>query len=100
MAAYSVRAGEGPVFLELMTARLVGHYIGDAELYRRPGELDEAKLHEPLVKQRDRLRQAGLTDEAILQIESNASAAVERAASVALAAPLANTFDGKEHVYA
>lgn len=98
-AVNSARTGEGPVLLELMTERLVGHYIGDAEHYRRPGEVEEAKTREPLV----RIRQALIADEVI---EDDLAALLDRvaqeindAAERALAAPAADPRTVKEHLY-
>lgn len=43
------RGGGGPTLIEAHTQRIVGHYIGDAQLYREPGELDADNAAEPLV---------------------------------------------------
>ncbi|MCU1491550.1 MAG: acetoin dehydrogenase alpha subunit [Acidimicrobiaceae bacterium] len=39
-----------PFLIEAETHRLVGHYSGDLQAYRPPGELDAARLREPLVR--------------------------------------------------
>ena len=55
------REGRGPVFLLLETYRLTGHYIGDAQVYRPKGELEELRAtQDPITKLRERLK---LTDE-------------------------------------
>jgi len=41
-AGVAARSGDGPTFVEAMTERLVGHYIGDAEQYRPAGEVESA----------------------------------------------------------
>ncbi|MPZ51841.1 MAG: thiamine pyrophosphate-dependent dehydrogenase E1 component subunit alpha [Acidimicrobiia bacterium] len=41
--------GGGPTFVEAETERLVGHYSGDAQAYRPPGEVEDARTREPLV---------------------------------------------------
>lgn len=41
--------GGGPTFIEAQTERLVGHYSGDVQAYRPPGEIEAAKAREPLV---------------------------------------------------
>src|SRR5438128_3046059 len=47
------RSGKGPVFLLAETYRLVGHYVGDPQVYRPKGELQELReTQDPL----DRLR--------------------------------------------
>jgi TPP-dependent pyruvate/acetoin dehydrogenase alpha subunit len=99
-AVQRARDGEGPTLLELMTARLVGHYIGDAEAYRRPGELDRARAEEPLVRLRARLLEGGSTEEELDGIRTRAVDEMERAAAAALAAPTADPDTAREHLYA
>ncbi len=91
------RAGEGPALVEAMTARLVGHYIGDAEVYRRPGELDRANQDEPLVRLGRKLAEHGVEIDTIYH---EALAEMRAAADAALASPKANAATAKEHVYA
>ena len=43
------RAGGGPQFVESLTYRYVGHSRSDPGKYRKPGELDEWKLRDPLL---------------------------------------------------
>ena len=94
------RAGDGPTLLELMTARLVGHYIGDAEQYRRPGELDRANAEEPVVRLRQALTGAGVPQAEIDTTETRAREEIEAAAAAALEAPMADPDTAKDHVYA
>jgi pyruvate dehydrogenase E1 component alpha subunit len=98
-AVRRAREGGGPTLVEAMTARLVGHYIGDAEQYRRPGELDEARRLEPTVRLAGQLRAAGAPDAEIERAESDARAEMEQAAAEALAAPLADPATAKDHLY-
>jgi TPP-dependent pyruvate/acetoin dehydrogenase alpha subunit len=56
-AVARMRAGEGPQFIQAMTYRFVGHSRSDPAKYRKPGELDEWKLRDPLLVAR-----AGLAD--------------------------------------
>jgi TPP-dependent pyruvate/acetoin dehydrogenase alpha subunit len=93
------REGGGPTLVEAMTARLVGHYIGDAEQYRRPGELDEARRREPVARLSGQLRAAGVDETLIEGAERDARAEMERAAAEALAAPLADPATAKDHLY-
>ena len=37
------RRGDGPVLLVVDTYRLVGHYVGDPQVYRPKGELQELR---------------------------------------------------------
>jgi TPP-dependent pyruvate/acetoin dehydrogenase alpha subunit len=49
------RSGAGPVFLELLTYRLVGHSRSDPGRYRKPGELESWRERDPLVIARGEL---------------------------------------------
>jgi pyruvate dehydrogenase E1 component alpha subunit len=50
------REGKGPVFLACETYRLVGHYVGDPQVYRPRGELHELReTQDPIEKLRARL---------------------------------------------
>jgi pyruvate dehydrogenase E1 component alpha subunit len=93
------RAGEGPTLLEMMTERLVGHYIGDAEQYRPAGELERARQTEPIVRLRAELTKAGVAKAELDDCETRARAEIDEAAAAALAAPLADPATGKDHVY-
>lgn len=94
------RAGEGPTLVEAMTARLVGHYSGDAQHYRPKGEVAAARESEPI----RRIRRMGEDNPAIsdrlrrleLKVAAEVRAAVDQAR--ALSDPHPATV--KEHVYA
>src|SRR5262249_40658354 len=49
------RSGEGPVFLDVETFRMHGHYIGDPQVYRTKEDRDEAAERAPIVRLRGRL---------------------------------------------
>jgi TPP-dependent pyruvate/acetoin dehydrogenase alpha subunit len=93
------RAGEGPTFLEVMTQRITGHYIGDAEQYRRPGELDAALLDEPLARIRRQLESAGLDADGIAALEAPVRDEVSAAAAAVEALPFVDPSTVKEHLY-
>ena len=69
------RAGGGPAIVEATTYRWHGHYEGDPQRYRTPEEVQEWEGRDPLLAHADRLRDAGVGDDAIKALES----AVERA---------------------
>jgi TPP-dependent pyruvate/acetoin dehydrogenase alpha subunit len=94
------RDGGGPSFLELMTERLVGHYIGDVEHYRPDGEVDSAWSREPIGRLRRALVGAGVDEDRCDETQRNAAEELAAAAERALAAPLARIEDVKEHLYA
>ncbi|TQS40806.1 thiamine pyrophosphate-dependent dehydrogenase E1 component subunit alpha [Cryptosporangium phraense] len=99
-AIEAAREGGGPALLELMTQRLVGHYIGDAEQYRRPGELEAAKEKEPIAVAKRKLAAAGVPQNQIDDAEARAREEIDAAAATAQAAPLADPSTVKEHLYA
>lgn len=94
------REGGGPSLIEAMTARLVGHYIGDAEQYRRSGELDAARQREPITRLTARLTAAGVPAAELGQVECSVRQDIQHAADRALASPLANPSTAGEHLYA
>jgi acetoin:2,6-dichlorophenolindophenol oxidoreductase subunit alpha len=50
------RSGKGPVFLDVETYRLHGHYIGDPQVYRSKDDIREAnEQHDPITLLRERL---------------------------------------------
>ena len=100
LAVENAAAGNGPTFVEAHTQRIVGHYIGDAEQYRPPGELEADLLVEPIARLTRELTAAGVPLAAIERCESAARAEMERAAAAALADPLADPSTAKEHLYA
>lgn len=93
------RTGRGPMLLELMTERLVGHYIGDAEQYRPKGEVEDARTREPIVRLQAKVLAEGVAERDVAGAERSARDEVEDAAAEALAAPLADPTTVKEHLY-
>jgi pyruvate dehydrogenase E1 component alpha subunit len=99
-AVADAREGRGPWMVEAMTERLVGHYIGDAETYRAPGEVDAAWDREPIARLRTALHGAGVDDGVLDVLAAEVNAEVKSACERALLAPLANPSRAKEAVYA
>jgi TPP-dependent pyruvate/acetoin dehydrogenase alpha subunit len=99
-AATAAREGSGPTLLEAMTERLVGHYIGDMELYRAPGELEAAMANEPVTKLRRRLLELGVSESQLDDVEGRARQEVAAATEAALAAPWPDPAAVREHLYA
>jgi acetoin:2,6-dichlorophenolindophenol oxidoreductase subunit alpha len=55
-ALQHARSGDGPVFLDVETYRLHGHYIGDPQVYRSKDDIREAnEQHDPITLLRERL---------------------------------------------
>jgi TPP-dependent pyruvate/acetoin dehydrogenase alpha subunit len=97
--AEAAREGGGPAFVELITQRLVGHYVGDVQQYRSPGELEEDKQREPIARAVRELTAGGVPAAEISAVEAAVRAEVEQAAAAALADPAADVDSVREHVY-
>lgn len=83
-AAARVRAEGSPFFLELHTYRFRAHSMFDAELYRDKAEVERWKAHGPIHTFTDRLKAAGMLDEASFQaIDADAQREVDAAVAFA-----------------
>jgi TPP-dependent pyruvate/acetoin dehydrogenase alpha subunit len=98
--AEQAREGGGPAYVELTTQRLVGHYVGDPQLYRTREELAADHEAEPIARAARELAAAGVPDEEIQQAEQAARDEVEQATADALADPPADPSTAREHLYA
>jgi len=76
-AVERARDGDGPTLLNMVTYRLGGHYVGDAEVYRDAEEVEEHRRHDPI----QRLQQT-LASEGWLDSEDRASVWDDAAATV------------------
>ncbi|WP_212746369.1 MULTISPECIES: thiamine pyrophosphate-dependent dehydrogenase E1 component subunit alpha [unclassified Nonomuraea] len=94
------REGGGPTLLECVTERLAGHYIGDAETYRQPGELERIRRREPIARLREGLLADGVPAADVDAVERRARAEIDSAAAAALDAPFADPATAREHLYA
>ncbi|MGZ5836745.1 MAG: thiamine pyrophosphate-dependent enzyme, partial [Xanthobacteraceae bacterium] len=81
------RAGDGPSLIECLTYRHSGHSRADPAKYRPEGELDKWKQHDPIKVYRERLKQFGISDAAIGQIDADVRKIVDDATEVCKAAP-------------
>lgn len=96
-AAAMCRSGEGPVLLELKTARLSGHYNKDIQHYRSQEDMDAAQAEDPLRRMRD----LGLITEADAgRIDAEVEAEVEQIAAAVRAMPAPSAVDVHDHLYA
>lgn len=96
-----VRAGNGPAAIELDTERFYGHFEGDPQRYRGPGELDRLWATRDCLKAfRTRVGEAGLIDLADLdQVDAEVAQLIEEATVEARAAPPPNPADVANDVY-
>ncbi|HEY0940321.1 MAG TPA: thiamine pyrophosphate-dependent dehydrogenase E1 component subunit alpha [Steroidobacter sp.] len=81
------RAGEGPTLIEIETHRLEGHFMGDAEKYRPPGEVARLQAIDPIPAYRQRLSASGVSAAELDAAETSARELVDDAIASARAAP-------------
>lgn len=82
------RSGNGPVFIEALTYRFVGHSRSDPGKYRKPGELDAWKLRDPLIFARQRLlNEFGFSSEEVDAVEIAVKKSMEDVREKSLKAP-------------
>jgi acetoin:2,6-dichlorophenolindophenol oxidoreductase subunit alpha len=91
-------SGRGPVFLNIRTYRLVGHYIGDPQVYREKSELEELReTKDPIELLRARLQ---IGDEEFESLDTEIEAIVEGAVEFAKAGTDPKPEDALKYVYA
>lgn len=97
-----VRGGGGPAAIELDTERFYGHFEGDPQRYRGPGEIDRIRAERDAIAIfRARAGAAGLVDMTALDaIGVEVLALIDRAVSEARAAPPPKPEHVHEDVYA
>ena len=92
------RSGEGPVFLLANTFRLVGHYVGDPQVYRDKDELPNLReTQDPIEKLRAKLK---LTDEQFEELDREVHEVVDAAVEFAKSGTDPNPEDALKNIYA
>jgi pyruvate dehydrogenase E1 component alpha subunit len=92
------RDGKGPVFLLCETQRLVGHYIGDPQIYRDKDELHRLQeTADPIELLREKL---ALTDEEYETVDREVQELVEASVEFAKAGTDPKPEDALKNVYA
>ena len=86
-AVAEARSGGGPVFVEAITYRYVGHSRSDPGKYRPEGELDRWRERDPLTLLRARLDEAGTEAAQLDEVEASVSAQLDEMEQRGLAAP-------------
>lgn len=96
-----VRAGNGPAAIELDTERFYGHFEGDPQRYRGPGEVDRLRETRDCLKAfRARVGEAKLLDPADLdRVDAEVAQLIEEAVTEARAAPPPDPADVAQDVY-
>src|ERR1700754_2568744 len=73
------RSGGGPSLIECLTYRYSGHSRADPAKYRPEGELDRWKQRDPIKIYRERLKQFGVSDDAVAAIDAEVRRRVDAA---------------------
>jgi TPP-dependent pyruvate/acetoin dehydrogenase alpha subunit len=95
------RDGGGPSLLECKMVRFFGHFEGDAQTYRGPGELDDIRAnHDCIKKFANQVTAAGIINASELaEIDKQVLALIESAVVQAKAAPMPGLADLTSDVY-
>ncbi len=100
-AVARARRGEGPTLIEVKTDRYLGHFQGDAEVYRPKDEVAELRKHDPIPALEGHLRALGLlNDQADAEIRSRAHRRVTDAYDFARATAYPEPEEALYHVFA
>jgi pyruvate dehydrogenase E1 component alpha subunit len=100
-AVASVRAGEGPRFMELATYRFRAHSMFDAELYREKREVETWKLRDPIAGLSTLMKLGGAIDDAgLAALEAEVGGELDAAVAFAEAGTLEPVEDLTRDVYA
>ncbi|HTA08585.1 MAG TPA: thiamine pyrophosphate-dependent dehydrogenase E1 component subunit alpha [Streptosporangiaceae bacterium] len=88
-----------PALLEAMTHRLVGHYSGDAQAYRPPGELAAARQADPITRLAALISETE-ADGTVAAADEAARADVLAALDLARSVPFPDPADATNGIYA
>lgn len=101
LAVRRARAGGGPTLIEVKTDRYMGHFQGDAEVYRPKGEVAELRKNDPIPALGSELRRRGLLDDAqAAAIAARAEARVAAAFTFARESAYPPVAEATEHLFA
>ncbi len=98
-AADRARSNAGPTLLDVHVRRLEGHHTHDPEHYRPEGQKQEWQAADPMRLIRAKVRETGLSEDAIATVERDVEGAIDDAAAQALKSPPADPRSALEHVY-
>ena len=96
----AIRAGGGPMFLEVLTYRFRGHSMGDPERYRKPDEVHKWQENDPIGMYRKKLIEMGIASESELdELDDRAMKDTLDAVEFAESSPEPAPEDLYKHVY-
>jgi pyruvate dehydrogenase E1 component alpha subunit len=91
------RSGDGPVFLDVETYRMHGHFIGDPQVYRTRDDRDTAAHHDPIDRLRGRL---GMSDDEFATLDAEVMGIVDASLEFAQNGTDPQPEDALKNVYA
>lgn len=95
------RDGRGPSLLEVQSARWHGHYVGDAQKYRTPEDIEAAKAEDCLADfEKMLLKKKFLDPKAIQRIRSSIQAEIDSAVEFARSSPKPEPAELMEELWA
>lgn len=99
-AAASIRAGNGPYFLEIKTYRYRGHSVSDPAKYRTKEELESYKALDPVFKTEENIVKRKIaTQEEVDSIKALIDEEIDEATAFADASPLPDPSELYTHNY-
>lgn len=99
-AVARARGGDGPTFIEAVSYRTRGHFVGDPEDYLPEGEIDIWRGRDPLDIAEKLLRDAGALDDGEKEeVLSHVRTTVQDAVDFAESSPLPKPEEGVDGVY-
>jgi pyruvate dehydrogenase E1 component alpha subunit len=98
-AVARARRREGPTLIEIQTSRLDGHFVGDQEGYRPPGEVAKLTALDPIPSYRARLIGNGIAEQSLDAEERSAKEAVDAAFAFARKSALPGADQAERHVF-
>jgi pyruvate dehydrogenase E1 component alpha subunit len=100
-AVEGIRAGGGPILLEMRTYRFRAHSMFDPQLYRNKAEIEAWQKRGPIITLTTRLKALGLmTEDDYQRLEHEADAEVDAAVQFAESSPWEPVTDLERFVYA
>ncbi len=100
-AVRRAREGGGPTLIEVKTDRYMGHFQGDAEVYRPKTEVTTLRQSDPIPALEATLRSRGLLDEALAaEVRKRVEQTVGEAFAFARNSAYPNAREALEHVFA
>jgi pyruvate dehydrogenase E1 component alpha subunit len=99
-AVARARSGSGPTLIEVQTDRYLGHFQGDAEVYRPQGEAEGLRRNDPIPRLAGQMRDQGVLDDARDEaIKARAEQRVTAAYDFAQNSPLPDPAEALEHAF-